>query len=570
MDPVKQKFDDAYALLTQAGAPYELVTETVGGQPLRAFRNTPRNMRELFAPAYQHGDKEFVVFEGERWSFARLLGLADAIAHQLVHRSGVRKGDRVAIAMRNYPEWMAAYIGITSAGATVVPLNSWGRAEELEFALSDAGARTAFCDRQRHDYLAPRAEALGLQLIVARPGDAPLPQASRSMEQYIAGAENAPLPAVDIEPEDIAVIAYTSGTTGKPKGAVSTHRAVCQAIMCFECSGIATAMANPELFGAMMQKGFEPTSLLAVPLFHVSGCYAVFLTSLRGGRRIVIMYKWDVEPALRLIQDERITVLTGAPSMIMELLESPLFGQYDTSSLFNIGAGGAATPPKIGLLMQKRVHNSCPGTGWGMTETNALGSSFAGNAFHEHMGSSGFVQPLIELSFRDDDGNEVAPGEPGHIWVRSITLIKEYWNRPDANAKEFRDGWFNSGDIGFLDADGYLYLTDRAKDMVIRGGENIFPLEVEKSLMDAPHVLETVAFGVPDDQWGEELAMVVRLKQPGSMDENAVREFLGARLAAFKVPRYVSFTEQPLPRNATEKVLKKDVRHAFITSHDLH
>jgi len=218
MDPVKQKFDEAYALLTRAGAPYELATETVDGQPLRAFRNTPRNMRELFAPAYQHGDKEFVVFEGERWSFARLLGLADAIAHQLVHRSGVRKGDRVAIAMRNYPEWMAAYIGITSAGATVVPLNSWGRAEELEFALTDAGAKTVFCDRQRHDYMAPRAEVLGLQLIVARPGDAPLPQASCSVEQYIAGAGNAPLPAVDIEPEDIAVVAYTSAPPASPKG----------------------------------------------------------------------------------------------------------------------------------------------------------------------------------------------------------------------------------------------------------------------------------------------------------------------------------------------------------------
>ena len=570
MDPIKQKFDAAYAQITGPGAPYELVTETIGGQPLRVFRSAPRNMRELFAPAYQHGDKEFVVFEGERWSFARLLGMADAIAHQLVHRTGVRKGDRVAIAMRNYPEWMAAYVGITSAGATVVPLNSWGRAQELEFALSDAGAKTVFCDRQRHDYIAPRAAALGLQLIVARPGDEPLPQGSLSVPQYLAGAENAPLPDVDISPEDIAVIAYTSGTTGNPKGAVSTHRAVCQAIMCFECSGIATAMANQELFGAMMQKGFAPSSLLAVSLFHVSGCYAVFLTSLRGGRRIVIMYKWDVEPALRLIQDERITVLTGAPSMIMELLESPLFERYDTSSLFNIGAGGAATPPKIGLLMQRRIDNACPGTGWGMTETNALGSSFAGEAFHEHMGSSGFVQPVIELSFRDDDGNEVPPGEAGHIWVRSVTLIREYWNRPDANAREFRDGWFNSGDIGYLDPDGYLYLTDRAKDMVIRGGENIYPLEIEKTLMDMPGVLENVAFGVPDDQWGEELAVVLRLKQPGSADEDTVRAFLAARLAAFKVPRYIAFTETPLPRNATEKVLKKDVRHAFIATHNLH
>jgi len=564
VDPIKQQFDAAYAQITAPGAPFEILTQDIGGRALRVFRNAPRNMRELFAPAYQFGDREFVVFEDERWSFARLLGLADAIAHQLVQRDGVRKGDRVAIAMRNYPEWLAAYIGIASSGATVVPLNSWGRAEELEFALGDAGARLVFCDRQRHDYIAPRLEALGLRAVVARAGAQPLPERACSVEDYVRGAEGAPLPDVEIDPEDIALIAYTSGTTGKPKGAVSTHRAVCQALMCFECSAIATAMANPELIGAMMQKGFEPAVLLAVPLFHVSGCYAVFLCALRAGRRIVMMYKWGVEAALGLIERERITQLTGAPSMVMELLESPLFDRHDTRSLFSIGAGGAATPAKIGLLMRERVENAFPGTGWGMTETNAIGSSFAGKAFNEHNTSSGFLQPIVELSFRDDDGRELAAGEPGHIWVRSVSLAREYWNRPDANAQEFRDGWFNSGDIGYLDADGYLYLTDRAKDMVIRGGENIYPLEIEKTLMDLPGVLEATAFGVPDDQWGEEVAMVVRPREPGSLDEASVRAFLAARLAAFKVPRYIAFTAEPLPRNATEKVLKKDVRHRFL------
>ncbi|MCG3171249.1 MAG: Long-chain-fatty-acid--CoA ligase FadD13 [Pseudomonadales bacterium] len=569
MDPDKQKIDASYARITGPGAPFELVTETIDGRPYRLFRNAPRTLRELYAPAYAHGDKEFVVYEGERWSFARMLALADAIAHQLVHRSRAGKGDRVAIAMRNYPEWMAAYIGITSAGATVVPLNSWGRAQELEYALSDAGAKIVFCDRQRHDYVAPRAAALGLTLVVVRPGNEALPPASLALADYIAGAENAPLPEVAIDPDDIAVIAYTSGTTGNPKGAVSTHRAVCQAITCFECSAMAQAMANHELIAAMMAKGFEPTSLLAVPLFHVSGCYAVFMTSLRAGRRIVIMFKWDVERALELVEQERVTNFTGAPSMLMDLLESPDFDRHDTRSLSAMGAGGAATPPKIGLLMSRRVEGALPGTGWGMTETNALGSSFSGNAFHEHIASAGFVQPVIELSFRDEDGNEMPPGEPGHIWVHSVCLIKEYWNRPDANAKEFRDGWFNSGDIGYLGADGYLYLTDRAKDMVIRGGENIFPLEIEKTLMDAPDVLEAVGFGVPDEQWGEELALVVRLKQPGTLDAAAVRTFLGQRLAAFKVPRYVDFTAEPLPRNATHKVLKKEVRQAFLAAHGM-
>ncbi|MBK7171407.1 MAG: acyl--CoA ligase [Gammaproteobacteria bacterium] len=569
MDPIKQRFDDAYQQLTGAGAPFELEEQDIDGQHYRVFRNAPRNLRELFAPAYHHGDKEFVIFEGERWSFARLMGLADAIAHQLHHRHGVRKGDRIAIAMRNYPEWMAAYIAIASINAVVVPLNSWGRAQELEYALSDAGARMVFCDRQRLEYIAPRLGALGVAAVVARPGSEPLPEHACSIEQFIAGAENAALPAVEIAPDDLAMMLYTSGTTGNPKGAVSTHRAVCQAVACFECGSMAGAMANPETIGAMMQAGFEPCVMLAVPLFHVSGCYSIFLLALRAGRRIVMLYKWDVQKALEQIQAEKVTVLTAAPSMAMEMLESPLFERYDTSSLSSIGTGGAATPAKIGKLMLERVRNAFPGTGWGMTETNALGSSFVGNAFRQRPGSAGFVQPLIDLRFCDEAGNPVPAGAPGEIWVRSPTLIKEYWNRPDANAKDLQDGWFRSGDIGYLDADGYLFLSDRAKDMVIRGGENIYPLEIESTLMDRPEVLEAVAFGVPDEQWGEEVALLVRLREADSMDADAVRAFLAERLAAFKVPRHIVFTDTPLPRNATHKVLKRDVRAAFLSERGL-
>jgi len=569
VDPIKSLFDAGYAQLTQTGAPYEIVTEEINGAVYKVFRNAPRTMRELFAPAYHHGEKEFVVYEGERWSFARMMALANSIAHQLLHKHGIRKGDRVAIAMRNYPEWMATYVGIISMGAVAVPLNSWGLARELEFALVDSGARLLFCDRQRHDYIAPRLQDLGLRAVVARPGDQPLPATSESIESFIAGAEGVPLPEVQIDPDDIAVMAYTSGTTGNPKGAISSHRSVCQAISCFECSGMVSAMANPETIGAMMQKGFEPCALLAVPLFHVSGCYAMFLLSLRAGRRLVMMYKWDVEHALQLIESERVTMVTGAPSMLMELLESPLYERHDTSSLFSAGAGGAATPAKIGQLMLERMDNPFPGTGWGMTETNALGSSFTGNAFRHRSGSSGFVQPIIELRFCDENGTEVPPGQPGEIWARGVTLIQQYWNRPDANAKDFRDGWFNTGDIGYLDADGYLFLSDRAKDMVIRGGENIYPLEIENVLMDMPQVLEAVCFGVPDERWGEELAVVLRLREPGSLDAEQVRAFVSQRVAGFKVPRYVHFIDQPMPRNATQKVLKKQVRSEFLDANGI-
>ena len=566
MDPIKQRFDDAYRQITAPGAPWELCTLSLGNHDYRGFHKAASHLRELFAPARAHGDREFLVYEGERWSFTRLFALADAISNALISDAGVKKGDRVAIAMRNYPEWMAAFLGITAVGAVAVPLNSWGRTEELEYALDDAGARVVFCDEQRLAYLAPRLGERSSTAIVARSSSRDMPEHALSLESFVSRHIGSSAPEVELSPDDLAMMLYTSGTTGKPKGAASTQRAVCQAVACFECSGTAAAMANPEAIGAMMQSGFAPTVMLAYPLFHVSGLYSVFMLALRAGRRIVMMYKWDVNRALEYIAAERVTMFTGAPSMLLELLESPDFARHDTSSLMSLGAGGAATPGKLAKLMFERVKNPFPGAGWGMTETNALGSSFTGQAFGHRMGSSGFVQPIVELRFLDEEGEEVPPGVPGHIWMKSITLIQGYWNRPDANAKEFRDGWFNTGDIGYLDADGYLFLSDRAKDMVIRGGENVYPLEIESTLMNRADVIETVAFGVPDEQMGEEVALIVRAAPGSGLDAATVRSWLGERLAAFKVPRYIEFTTEPLPRNVMQKVLKRDIRAAYLQS----
>ena len=298
MDPIKQRFDDAYRQITASGSPWELASVELEGRTFKAFRNAASDIRELFAAGRAHGDREFLVYEGERWSFTRLFALADAISNALILDAAVAKGDRVAIAMRNYPEWIAAFIGITSAGAVAVPLNSWGRTEELEYALDDAGARVVFCDHQRLEYLAPRLGERGSLAIVARAGPEAMPEHSLTLESFVSGHTGATAPHVSIAPHDLAMMLYTSGTTGKPKGAASTHLAVCQAVACFECSGTAAAMANPEAIGAMMQSGFAPTVMLAYPLFHVSGLYSVFMLSLRAGRRIVMMYKWDVANAL--------------------------------------------------------------------------------------------------------------------------------------------------------------------------------------------------------------------------------------------------------------------------------
>jgi acyl-CoA synthetase (AMP-forming)/AMP-acid ligase II len=334
--------------------------------------------------------------------------------------------------------------------------------------------------------------------------------------------------------------------------------------MNIDCQAMASAMINPEAIGAMMKKGFPPTQMLAVPLFHISGCHAAFLAALRGGRRIVMMYKWDVQKALELIERERVTTLNAAPSMLLELLESPLFEQYDTSSLSAIAGGGAATPPRAARLFLDKVKDAYPGAGWGMTETNSNGSACTGRPFRAKPGTAGFLHPTVELSVRDDDGNERPQGVPGRLWIKTPTLISGYWNRPEANAKEFRDGWFDTGDIGYLDEEGYLFLSDRAKDMVIRGGENIYPAEIEAAILEHPDIEEVAAFGVPDDAMGEQLAVVVHARPGTTVAPEDVRRFAAAHLAHFKVPQYIEVRAEQLPRNATGKILKKDVRAAFL------
>jgi acyl-CoA synthetase (AMP-forming)/AMP-acid ligase II len=564
MGSVKTEYDAAIAQLTAPGAPFELVTARIDGVDYRLYRNAPRSLAEVFAQATAHGDREFLVYEGERWSFTQLLTQGTRIAHALHERCGIRPADRVAIAMRNYPEWMSAFIGISTLGAVAVPLNSWGQARELAFQLEDAGARAVFCDQQRCDQLATHLAQSGMPAIVARPSGATLPGDARSLADFIACIDDTAFPEVELEPEDPALMMYTSGTTGTPKGGLSTQRAVCQSLVNIDCQAMASAMVNPEAIGAMMKKGYPPTQMLAVPLFHVSGCHAAFLAALRSGRRIVMMYKWDVQKALELIERERVTALNAAPSMLIELLESPLFERYDTSSLSSVAGGGSATPPRAARLFMDKVPESYPGAGWGLTETNSNGSACTGRAFREKPGTAGFLHPTVELRIRDEEGNELPQGVPGRLWIKSPTLVSGYWNRPEANAKEFRDGWFDSGDIGYLDEEGYLFLSDRAKDMVIRGGENIYPAEIEAAILECPDVDEVAAFGVPDERWGEQLAVVVHTIPGASLGPDEVKRFAASKLAQFKVPHYVEVRSEHLPRNATGKILKKDIRAGFI------
>tara|TARA_R110000823_G_scaffold171736_11_gene304260 strand:+ start:26680 stop:28362 length:1683 start_codon:yes stop_codon:yes gene_type:complete len=557
MPSLKQEFDAAIAQLTAPGAPYELETGSAGE---RHYRHAPANLVEALAVGREHGEREFLVYEDERRSFAQLFAEADSIAAAL-QVEGIEKGDRVAIAMRNYPEWMTAYLAIVMIGAVVVPVNSWGQPADIAHAVEDSGARCVFLDQQRYDGVAERFAERGIRMLIARPATADHPH---SLEAFVAGyAAETPRP-VAIDGDDLAMIMYTSGTSGKPKGAASTHRALSQAIFNMECAAVAAAMTNGELITAMLEQGFEPTSLLAVPLFHVSGCHAQFFVNLRGGRRIVMMYKWDVERALDYIERERITGISAAPSMVLDLLEAPGFAERDTSSLFSLGVGGAATPPRVAQLVSEKLPQNFSGTGWGMTETNAQGASYTGRAFSEKRGAAGFPHPVVDFRICDEQGEELPPLEIGEIWVRSPANIREYWNRPEANATDLRDGWLKTGDIGYLDAEGFLFLADRAKDMIIRGGENIYPIEIENELLEHPAVREVAAIGLPDERLGESVLAVVHLHAGQSVAEQALLDFARERLAAYKVPAGIHFSEQPLPRNATNKVLKRELKERLL------
>ncbi|CAN5463412.1 hypothetical protein BH18ACT1_BH18ACT1_03040 [soil metagenome] len=409
-------------------------------------------------------------------------------------------------------------------------------------------------DIERAERAAGTCRRLGVRILVARSGYRPLPDGAERWEEAVV--PGAALPEVTVGPDDDATILYTSGTTGHPKGAVSTHRAVTQALTAFGCRTAIQRLRRPD---EGVSTG-PPTFILIVPLFHVTGCVPVLLSCFASGLKLVMMYRWDAERALELIERERVTNFVGVPTQSWDLLESPSFSTRDTSSLVSVGGGGAPAPPELVKRVASSFRSGRPSIGYGMTETNAYGPQNSGEDYLTHPTSTGRGAPVLDIEVRNAEDRPLPVGERGEIWFKGPHLIRGYWNKPEATAETIVDGWLRTGDIGRIDDEGFVYVEDRAKDMVLRGGENVYCAEVEAAIYEHPAVYEAAVFGVPHERLGEEVAAMVVPRPGATLRAEDLQAHVAERLAPFKVPSRVVIAESQLPRNAAGKILKRQLR----------
>jgi long-chain acyl-CoA synthetase len=547
--------DEVVAELTGPGQSHALERVVVGDTTVRAFKNAPRSLGQLFADT--RSDQGFIVYEDERWTFDEAWRDAARIAELLARDYGVGKGDRVGISMRNFPEWILAFTAVTSLGAIAVAMNALWRPEEMEYGLRDSGAKVLFADQERLDRLAKCSSDLDIRVIAVRPKEAD----ERDLWRLLDGVGEVEMPGADVAPDDPATIFYTSGSTGRPKGVVSSHRNVISALFSWELDGL---VAGRMMGMEPVAPASQPATLLAVPLFHVTGSHAVYLSSYRAQRKIVCMYKWDPEAAAALIEQEKITSFVAPAAMTGDLVRIAKQTNRDLSTLVTVGGGGAPRAPEQVRQIEASFAKALPNTGWGMTETNAIGTGIGGLAYLERPASSGRSSAVLDLKIVDDQGRGLPAGERGELLVRGTSVFRGYWNRPDVNTEVFTDGWFRTGDVAYLDDEGFLFIVDRIKDLIIRGGENIGCGQVEAALLRHPDVYEAAVYALPDERLGEEVSATIFAA--ASIDLEALRAFLGEHLARFEVPRYIRVSSEPLPRTASGKILKRELREEALVA----
>jgi acyl-CoA synthetase (AMP-forming)/AMP-acid ligase II len=561
--------DNVVSVITGPGSQLEVGKAVIRGAELPVFTAAPPSMREFFAYFFAlQAPREFLVFGEERSTFGEVYARALKIAAALQHRHGIAKGDRVAIAMRNYPEWIEAFIAVLHLGAIAIPMNAWWTADELDYGLKDSGARLAIADEERARRLSTLSCSAKV-LTVRTSAQVASELGFARLEDEVTASPDTTWYLPDVSPEDDATIMYTSGSTGSPKGAVSTHRGIVSGAMNYLVAGLALLQLSE---AAGVKPADQQVMLLNVPLFHITGSVPVLLVSVAIGRKMIIMHKWDAGEALRLIEKERCTYFVGVPTMSLEMMQHPDRDRYDLSSLVDIASGGAPRPPEHVDRLGKTLPGKHPVQGYGLTETNGVGAgNFRDNYLAKPASTGRASPPLVELRIDPGDG-PVGAGLPagtvGEVCIRSACNCRGYWNKPEATLAAFPgDGWFRSGDLGYLDEDGYLFIVDRKKDIIIRGGENISCQEVEAALYAHPAVAEASVFGLPDERLGEIVGAVVYAKPGAALEADALHDFVARDLAAFKVPARLWLSPEQLPKLGSGKIDKVTLRTHYRAVH---
>ena len=528
---------------------------------LRVYTTAPASLREMWLASERRGDLDYLVYQHERITYSHAHAQVRALVAHL-RATGIGKGDRVAIAMRNYPEWVIAFWAAQSLGAVVVSMNAWWTGTETEYGLADSGAAALIADGQRYAQVC--GEILGrltIPTVVVVRGEGALGAGHVDWRDAVA-ADPGTLPEVSVAPDDDATILYTSGTTGVPKGAVGSNRNHVTNVFNTIVNGAVQSMiAGPRL--DTTDSSGRPIALWTFPFFHIAGVTGVCVLTASGGE-IVTQYKFDAADALAIVERERATTVAGVPTVIRSMLAHPDAATRDLSCLSGISQGGSPVPPdSIARIESDFAGKVSPANGYGLTETTSAVIANSGPGYFEHKDSVGLPMPVTDVRVVDEDGNDVPNGSVGELWVFGPNNVRGYWNKPLETAESFTDGWFHTGDAARIADDGYVYVVDRIKDMVLRGGENVYCAEVEAAIFEHSAVADVAVIGLADLSLGEEVAAVIALQPGSSLDLDGLRAFLGGRLAAFKIPSVLFLRTDELPRNAAGKVLKKDLRAQY-------
>ena len=547
--------------LTGPGGAFEVVTDVVDGVEMKVYKERLGSLREILEIASARGDEDFIVHGDRRISFEEFARTANGISAALAAR-GVGHGDRVAVLSANNPEWCLTFWATVDLGAILVGLNGWWKTDEILYGIEDSGAKVLVADARRFERIAEHLGDLPDLEHVFLIGDPDRgdDERVRPFDELTTDPSDA-FPDTAIDEADPAVIFYTSGTTGRPKGAVSTHRGMVANLQNTLFNTVCSAMADPDAAPAGGDS-LRTTALLTSPLFHVSGTHSGLVVGTLGGIKLVIPDgRFDPDTVLRLVQDEQVTIWATVPTMVWRVCEHPGRHDYDTSTVGAVAFGGSPSAEELQRMIGDTFPNvRSTSNAYGLTESSSVATVINGADARAKPDSVGPPMPVVDIRIADADGTALGPNQTGEVLIKGPIIMPGYWGKPEATAETVIDGWLHTGDVGHLDEDGYLFITDRAKDMIIRGGENIYCVEIEQRLVDHDAIADAAVIGVAHPELGEEVKAVVQLAPGASVTEDEVKAWVGEALAYFKVPEHVVVTEDKLPRNASGKLLKNVLR----------